>query len=187
MPRIIAGVAGGRRIDAPPGRGTRPTADRTREALFATVLTLLDLQGAHVLDLFAGSGALGLEACSRGAASAVLIESDRRAAATIRANIAALGLDGVAVRVDSVARALGRGRGPADAPADLVLADPPYATEETEIESVLSTLRTGWLADGALIVLERPSRGPGPRWPLGLDPVKSRRYGEATLWYGRAS
>lgn len=182
--RIVAGSAGGRRLAVPPGEKTRPTSDRAREALFATLGTLLDLDGARVLDLYAGSGALGLEAVSRGAAHALLVDADARAAATARDNARTLGLaDRVTVRRDKVERAL------ADAPTghDLVFADPPYALADDAVAQVLALLAAGWLAPGAVLAVERPSRGPGPRWPGGVEALKERRYGEGTLWYGRLS
>jgi 16S rRNA (guanine966-N2)-methyltransferase len=186
MPRIVAGEAGGRRLAVPPGERTRPTSDRTREALFAALGSLVDLDGASVLDLYAGSGAAGLEAVSRGAASAVLVDADARAAATASANAAALGLaDRVTVRRDRVERALAAG--PAGGPVDVVFADPPYALADADLDAVLALLsRHGWLAPGAVLVVERASRGRGPTWPDGVRPLRSRRYGEGTLWYGRA-
>jgi 16S rRNA (guanine966-N2)-methyltransferase len=184
MTRIVAGKAGGRRLAVPPGDRTRPTSDRTREALFATLDTLVELAGARVLDLYAGSGALGLEAVSRGAAAAVLVDADARAVATARGNAAALGLaDRVTVRRDRVERFLDGAPGP----VDLVLADPPYALADDELDAMLARLAGGgWLAPGAVVVVERSSRGRGPRWPGVMQPVKQRRYGEGTLWYGRS-
>jgi 16S rRNA (guanine966-N2)-methyltransferase len=184
--RIVAGEAGGRRLAVPPGDRTRPTSDRTREALFGTLAALLDLDGARVLDLYAGSGAVGLEAVSRGAAAALLVDADARAAATATGNAAALGLaDRVTVRRDRVERVLAA---PPDGPYDLLFADPPYALAEAELDVILATsAANGWLAADAVLVVERPSRGAGPAWPAGVRPVKSRRYGEGTLWYGRLS
>ena len=185
--RIVAGEAGGRRLAVPPGDRTRPTSDRTREALFGTLVALLDLDGARVLDLYAGSGAVGLEAVSRGAAAALLVDADARAAATARANAAALGLaDRVTVRRDRVDRVLTVA--PESGPYDVVFADPPYALADAEIAATLAALAaTGWLARGAVLIVERSSRGAGPSWPDGVRPVKARRYGEGTLWYGRSS
>jgi 16S rRNA (guanine966-N2)-methyltransferase len=182
--RIVAGEVGGRRLAVPPGDRTRPTSDRAREALFGSLAALLELTGARVLDLFAGSGAVGLEAVSRGAAAALLIDSDARAAATAKENAAALGLtDRVTVRRDRVERALA---GP-PAPHDLVFADPPYALADDELARILARLAEGWLAPDAVLVVERSSRGAGPRWPRGVEALKQRRYGEGTLWYGRFS
>lgn len=188
MTRIIAGVAGGRRLVTAGGRGTRPTSDRTREGLFSTVLAIRGgLAGAAVADLYAGSGAVGLEALSRGAAEALLVESDPRAAAVIRANIASLGLPGARLVTGAVERVLAQG--PAEArPRDFVFADPPYALSDGELSLVLRLLREhGWLAPGALVVVERATRSGPPAWPGGYEPDRSRKYGEATLWYGLAA
>ena len=189
MPRIIAGVAGGRRLAVPPGSRTRPTADRTREALFSALHSLRGpLQDARVLDLYAGSGALGLDALSRGAAHALLVENDARALRTLRANVRDLGLGGQ-VAAETVERVVGAPpRPPYEGAAyDVVLADPPYSTEPERVERVLlDLLRHGWLADDAVLVVERPARGAALTWPAGLQAERERRYGEATLWYGRA-
>jgi 16S rRNA (guanine966-N2)-methyltransferase len=184
--RIIAGLAGGRRLAVPPGRSTRPTSDRTREGLFSAVLAMLgSLDGAAVLDLYAGSGAVGLEALSRGAADVLLVESDP--ARVIRRNIETVGLPGVRLVQDRVDRALGRGPGAA-APRDVVFADPPYSAADDELGKVLAALTgPGWLARDALVVLERDARSAEPPWPAGYTKDRSRRYGETMLWYGRAS
>jgi RNA methyltransferase, RsmD family len=182
--RIVGGSVGGRQIAVPPGRATRPTTDRTREALFATLATLLDLTGARVLDLFAGSGAVGLEALSRGAEHALLVESDPRAARTVADNARALGLAGA--RVTQVAAGRVLAEGPSGAGYDLVFADPPYSLADADLDALLASLVAhGWLAPGAVVVVERSSRGAGPNWPDSIEPVKNRRYGEGTLWYGR--
>src|SRR5580698_9071593 len=141
MTRVIGGVAGGRRIAVPP-RGTRPTTDRVRESLFNIVSARRDLSGLAVLDLYAGSGALGLEALSRGAASALFVESDQRTGAVITRNIETLGLAGATLRRGPVTAVLAAG---ASAPVDLVLADPPYDVASAEVDSVLMALTThGW-------------------------------------------
>ena len=186
MPRIVAGEAGGRRLAVPPGERTRPTSERAREALFGTLAALTDLSGARVLDLYAGSGAVGLEAVSRGAAAALLVDADARAATTARANAAALGLaDRAEVRRDRVERVLAT---PPPEPYGIVFADPPYALPAEEVDSALAALVAGdWLAPGAVVAVERSSRTVGPGWPDGLVPVRWRRYGEGTLWYGRRS
>ncbi len=187
MTRIIAGAVGGRRIAVPPGQTTRPTTDRTREALFASAMSELgSLSGQRVLDLYAGSGALGLEALSRGAAHALLVESDRRAVGVLRRNVATLGLSDAQVVADRALRVVERG--PQQDPYDLVVADPPYATADSEVTAILVALRgNGWLAADALVVVERVSRGPDLRWPAGYVETRARHYGEATLWYGRAA
>ncbi len=188
MTRIIAGAARGRRLAVPGGTRTRPTSDRAREGLFATVTAVHGpLTGAGVLDLYAGSGAIGLEALSRGAARVVLVESDPAAARVIRANMAVVGLPGAQLVTGRVATVLGRG--PLGTPAfDVVLADPPYAAGEQEITQMLTALQVGgWLAGGALVAVERASRSGPVAWPAGYAPDRSRRYGEATFWYGLAA
>jgi 16S rRNA (guanine966-N2)-methyltransferase len=168
----------------PPGNGTRPTSDRAREGLFASVMSEFgDLAGVDVIDLYAGSGALGLEALSRGAASVLLVESDARAAAVIKANVKTVGLPGATVATDRVERLLARPQGERR-PAGLVFADPPYAVTGEAVAKVLIQLGDGWLADGALVVVERATRSGPFDWPPGYDEGKSRRYGEATFWYG---
>jgi len=186
--RIIAGAARGRRLAVPPGTRTRPTSDRAREGLFATITALHGpLIGAGVLDLYAGSGAVGLEGLSRGAARAVLVESDPAAARVIQANITAVGLPGARLVTGRVAAVLARG--PGDGPAfGVVVADPPYAAGEQEITAMLTALRAGgWLADGALVAVERATRSGPVAWPAGYAPDRSRRYGEGTFWYGLAA
>jgi 16S rRNA (guanine966-N2)-methyltransferase len=184
MTRVIAGEAGGRRLAVPPGTTTRPTSDRAREGLFASLLSELGtFDGRRVLDLYAGSGAIGLEALSRGAERVLLVESDPRAAGVIKANIAVVGRPGATVTVDRVERLLSRPPAAA-AGYDLVLADPPYALAETAVTRVLTLLEGGWLTDGALVVIERATRSGPLDWPPGYLPSKSRRYGEATFWYG---
>jgi 16S rRNA (guanine966-N2)-methyltransferase len=188
MTRIIAGSARGRRLAVPPGSSTRPTSDRAREGLFATTLAIRGtLAGAAVLDLYAGSGAVGLEALSRGAADALLVESDVRAAAVIRDNIAAVGLAGARLVTDRVDRALSRGPG-YQRRRDFVFADPPYAASDAELERMLhALLGGGWLAPSALVCMERATRSGPPPWPPGYAADRCRRYGEASLWYGLAA
>ncbi|MGO4612481.1 16S rRNA (guanine(966)-N(2))-methyltransferase RsmD [Nocardia sp. 2YAB30] len=178
MTRIVAGSAGGRRLRVP-ASGTRPTSDRVREALFSALDARLDFAGARVLDLYAGSGALGLEALSRGAEHALLVESDRKAAAVVRGNIADLGLPGAQLRVAAVASTLELGGAGA---FDLVFSDPPYAVENAAVLADLQALvERGWLRPGALVVLERSARSPEIDWPAGFIPAKSRRYGETRI------
>ncbi len=189
MTRVVAGEHGGRRLRTPSGDTTRPTSDRVREALFSRVEALIGgLDGAVVLDLYAGSGAVGLEALSRGAAHAVLVEADRRAVAVVRANVEALAV-GERARVvhDRVERVLARPPfAEVAAGADLVFADAPYPLEADQLREVLgSGLTHGWLAADALLVVERPTRGAGWEFPTGVRPVGERGYGETTLWYGR--
>jgi 16S rRNA (guanine966-N2)-methyltransferase len=175
--RIVGGTAGGRRLVTPAGRATRPTSDRVREGLFSSLGG--DLSGRSFLDLYAGSGAVGLEAASRGAASVVLVERDAKALHAIRENVAALGFDGVAVRAEDVSRFL---REPAT-PYDAIFLDPPYADS---IDGVLALLVDGgWVAAGGVVVVERDTRGAAVTWPHGIEEDRSRRYGDSTLWYGR--
>lgn len=184
MTRIVGGAAGGRRLAVPRGRTTRPTSDRTREALFSTLEAAHGgtLAGLRVLDLYAGSGAIGLEAASRGASAVVLVEREPAALAALRANVTALGLPGVEVRPEPVERFLAAA--PAE-PFDVCFLDPPYADP---VDGVLAQLcADGWLRPEAIVVVERATRAGDLAWPLGLEPVRSRRYGDTTLWYGRRS
>lgn len=186
MARVIAGEAGGRRLAVPDGRDTRPTSDRAREGLFATITSITGpLDGARVLDLYAGSGAVGLEALSRGAEHVLLVEQGARAVRVIRENIEAIGLPGAVLVADRVERVLGRG--PDGDRYDLVFADPPYALADAAVERVLSLLAEGgWLAPGALVIVERATRSGPVSWPDGFTPDRDRRYGEATFWYALA-
>ncbi|MER7456194.1 16S rRNA (guanine(966)-N(2))-methyltransferase RsmD [Micromonospora sp. NPDC126480] len=187
MTRIVAGTLGGRRIAAPAGAGTRPTSDRVREALFSAVQAEVDLDGARFADLYAGSGAVGLEALSRGAAHVLLVESDPRAARVIRENIAALRA-GPAVRLVTGKVATVLAAGPDAEPYDVVFADPPYGVPDEEVSAMLGALAAkGWLAPDALVVVERSSRTGPVAWVQGVTGERSRRYGETTLWYGRRS
>ena len=194
MARVIAGEAGGRRLAVPDGRDTRPTSDRAREGLFATISSIVgSLAGARVLDLYAGSGAVGLEALSRGAEHVLMVEHGARAAHVIRQNIEAIGLPGAAVVAGRVERVLARGPGrdgpgqdgPGEHRYDVVFADPPYAMPEAEVTRMLRALaEQGWLAPGALVIVERATRSGSLNWPDGFVPDRVRRYGEATFWYG---
>lgn len=184
--RIIAGQAGGRRLAAPPD-GTRPTTDRVREALFSSL-------DGHVrehhggwgtvrfLDVFAGSGAVGLEAMSRGAASATLVERDRRCLDVLRRNVAAVDPRARVVAADASTWP------PDGGPYDLVYIDPPYALEDDDVRAVLDAMRQrGALAEDALVVVERSTRSPEP-WPdSGWEHLRKRDYGDTALWYGRPS
>jgi 16S rRNA (guanine966-N2)-methyltransferase len=185
--RVIAGEAGGRRLAVPGGRNTRPTSDRAREGLFATIASMLgSLDGARVLDLYAGSGAVGLEALSRGAEHVLLVEHGARAARVIRENIEAIGLPGAVLAADRVERVLARG--PGGGRYDVVFADPPYAMPGEDVAAMLGALAgQGWLAPGALVIVERATRSGPVSWPDGFVPDRARRYGEATFWYGLAS
>jgi 16S rRNA (guanine966-N2)-methyltransferase len=176
--RIVGGVAGGRRIAVPP-RGTRPTTDRVRESLFNIVTARRDLAGLSVLDLYAGSGALGLEALSRGAESVLFVESDRRAATVLERNIATVGLPGATLRRGQVAAVLAAGT---RAPVDLVLADPPYEVESSEVQAVITALAVNdWVRDGSVVVVERAAHGRALTWPDGWDSWQPRIYGDTRL------
>lgn len=192
MTRIVAGQAGGRRLRVP-ARGTRPATELVREAVFNALEAAGELDDARVLDLYAGSGALGLEALSRGAREAVFIESDRRAAEVVRGNIAAVGLGGTVClgKVHTVlaegTRGAGGTRGTEDgegaaAAFDIVLADPPFALENTELTLVLETLAArGWVAEGALVIIERHRSDPAPTFPESFTLLPHKRYGDAAL------
>ena len=186
MTRIIGGSAGGRRITAPSGQHTRPTTDRVREALFSSIEAWCgSLQGLRFLDLYAGSGAVGLEAWSRGAGVVTLVEQDRRTAHLISGNAKTLGFGKADVVAGSVSGALQRT--PA-APYDVAFLDPPYPVEDQAVAGALHGLvEHDWLVPGALVVVERSSRSPEPAWPAGFTRVRHKRYGETTLWYGHAA
>lgn len=139
----------------------------------------LDLTGMAVLDLYAGSGALGLEALSRGAASALFVESNQRAVAVITDNLAALDLPGATLRRGPVAAVLAAGT---ETPVDLVLADPPYDVDATEIDAVIAALTAGgWAGPGTVVMIERPASGPAVSWPDGWQVWPARRYGDTRL------
>lgn len=187
MTRIVAGSVGGRVLQVPRS-GTRPTSERVREALFSRLEHLGVVEDARVLDLFAGSGALGLEAVSRGARGATLVEAARAAADVCRRNAAALGLgDRVVVVADRAERFVG----PADRPGadaarpgswDLVLVDPPYDLADAALATVLDSLVPA-LAPDAVVVVERSTRAPEPTWPRGLVRFDERSYGETAVWF----
>lgn len=178
MTRIIGGAARGRRIAVPP-RGTRPTTDRVRESLFNILAARLDLTGVAVLDLYAGSGALGLEALSRGAGAVLFVESDPRSASVIARNIDTVALPGATLRRGAVATVLAAGT---DAAFDLVLADPPYDVDATEVEAVLAALSArGWVRQGSVAVVERAAGGAPLKWPAGWAVWPQRVYGDTRL------
>jgi 16S rRNA (guanine966-N2)-methyltransferase len=175
--RVVAGRLGGRRLRSVPGGATRPTSDRVREALFAVLGERV--AGARVLDLFAGTGALAIEALSRGARSAVLVEQAAPAVAVIRANLDTLGLGGVATVRRTRAETFLRGQ--RDGPFDLVFLDPPYAVPVGLLAGLLARLARGALAPGAVVVVEAAARAEPPPWPPGLLPERPRRYGDTAL------
>jgi len=178
MTRIIAGDWRGRRLATPRGSDTRPTADRVREALFSSLESELGgFDGLRVLDLYAGSGALGLEALSRGAERADFVEKNRAAAAVIDENIADLGVtrERARVHVGPVARFLGH---QSDG-FDLIFLDPPYGMATEDLTEVVAAI-----PPGGLVVVERATRDPFV-WPPHRTGLRERKYGETTLWYGR--
>lgn len=179
--RIVAGAARGRRLVAPTGSAVRPTADRVKEALFSSLAPLIP--GASVLDVFAGSGALGLEALSRGASHVTFVEQDRRALAALATNIATVDLPGTAVVAGEARRVLAGGSALSGRPFDLVLLDPPYALDETTLALLLADL-AGHLAPGASVVVERSAEAPVPGWPATLVAGEPRRYGATALHRG---
>jgi 16S rRNA (guanine966-N2)-methyltransferase len=182
--RIIAGAAGGRPIKAP-GGGTRPTTDRVREALFSLLEARLGPQGwggLKVADLYAGSGALALEALSRGAGSALAVESARAAARTIQANARTLGFEGrLRVECRRVEDSLARGALTRMGPFDLVFLDPPYSLASDDLDAVL-----GRLPAAGLVVVERSARARAPAWPASWEAADHRVYGETGLHLARA-
>lgn len=182
MTRIVAGTVGGRTLRVP-SKGTRPTSDRVREALFSRLEHLRVVDGARVLDLFAGSGALGIEAASRGAAAVTLVDSARNAVEVCRRNVAGLGLAGISVVPERAERFVER---PVVAPWDLVFVDPPYELAEADLADVLAALVAA-LAAGAVVVVERSSRGPEPRWPEGLGRTDRRAYGDTVVWFAETA
>ena len=186
MTRIIGGTAGGRRLATPRGVRTRPTSDRVREAFFSAVESWCgSLHGLRFLDLYAGSGAIGLEAWSRGAGVVTLIEHDRRTASLISDNARTLGFPRANVISGTVAGAL---RTSPSAPYDVVFLDPPYVLDDTALGEDLDALVTrDWLVPGALVVVERSGRSAQPRWPAGINGARDKRYGETVLWYGHAA
>jgi 16S rRNA (guanine966-N2)-methyltransferase len=178
--RIVAGDAGGRRLVVPKGDLTRPTSDRVREGLFNALDARGLIPGAMVLDLYCGSGALGLEAASRGAASVVMVDASRQAVDAARVNVGALGFPRVAVVLSTVARYLARRPSMA---ASLVFADPPYVTGQDELTEMLNALTSqGWLQPSAVLLIERSSRSLEPQWPEGMVRQAIRRYGETSIW-----
>jgi len=181
--RIVAGALRGRTLKAPAGSETRPTTDRVREAVFSAVASIAgaDLGGGTALDAFAGSGALGFEALSRGCDRVVFAEQHRTALATLKANVAALG---VAAQTDIVAGDVillaSRGTLPRS-PFSLLLLDPPYRLEPAQVALFVEALaRNEQLVDGALVVYEHGA-GAGMAWPDGFSAIRSKRYGSTEV------
>lgn len=188
MSRIIAGVAGGIPLLSVPGTATRPTTDRVKEALFSRLDAYEVIADARVLDLFAGSGSLGVESASRGAKLVDLIESGDKAAEVSRSNADLVNktLKHQTVRVHHLKVETYLGRAGAEDQWDLVLMDPPYPVENEALTTILETL-VPHLAEGAVVVLERSSRSQEPDWPEGLERFAEKKYGETRLWFAEPS
>jgi 16S rRNA (guanine966-N2)-methyltransferase len=182
-PRVIAGEAGGRRLVSPPGDRVRPTTDRVKESVFSA-LGPDRLAGARVLDLYAGTGALALEALSRGAARAVLVERDAEAGRAIVANLERTGMaDRGRLRRGDVRAVLA---GPASEGFDLVFLDPPYDLADDELEAVIRRLVDGgWAAATATLVVERSGGGSPPSWPPGWRSTWERCYGDTLVLFAQ--
>lgn len=182
MTRIVAGKYGGRSLRVP-GSGTRPTSERVREALFSRLGHLGVVDGARVLDGYAGSGALGLEAASRGARHVTLVEKNPRAAAVCRANVAALRAGAeVSVLVADIGGVLtGQPHLPIG-PVDLLLLDPPYEVANTQLATVLAGTAQ-WLTDTGVLVVERATRSGEPPLPPDLQALKPKKYGDTVLYF----
>ena len=182
--RIISGAAGGTPLAAVPGSLTRPTTDRVKEALFSRLDAFDVIAGARVLDLYAGSGALGVESGSRGARAVDLVESDAKASAVCQRNAdlinGVLGQKTVTVHRSKVEPFLDRAA--ATAAWDLVFLDPPYPLEDGTLSAVLQKL-AAHLGPGAVVVVERSSRSPEPGWPEGMTRFAEKKYGETRLWF----
>ena len=191
MSRIISGAAGGVRLASVPGDNTRPTTDRVKESLFSKLESYDIIRGARVLDAFGGSGALGCEALSRGAASVTLLDTYPKAVAVIRKNVAAVekamgrtgssGATGSSSTRVQQAQALTYVKS-ASGPWDLVFVDPPYAMPNEQVSELLEAL-TPKLAEGAVVVVERSSRDAEPVWGEGLYCFSTRQHGETVLYY----
>ncbi|WP_313814400.1 16S rRNA (guanine(966)-N(2))-methyltransferase RsmD [Glutamicibacter sp.] len=190
MSRIIAGAAGGNPLKSVPGDATRPTTDRVKEALFSRLESWNIIAGARVLDLFAGSGALGIEMASRGARQVTLVEKAPKAVAVCQQNAAlinkVLKSDAVSVHRGSVDSVLDLYFDEAtDTPRktfDVILMDPPYPLTDAELETTLGKAAR-ILAEDATLIVERSSRSPQPNWPASVELIASKKYGETQLWF----
>lgn len=190
MSRIIAGAAGGTNLKSVPGDATRPTTDRVKEALFSRLESWDVLHSARVLDLFAGSGALGLEAASRGARQVTLVEKAAKAVAVCQHNAGtvnrALKAEAVQVQRGSVDTVLDgyfdAEKGHPLKTFDVVFLDPPYPLTESDLGRALEKV-THVLTENATVIVERSSRSPEPAWPTGLEPIADKKYGETRLWF----
>ncbi len=190
MSRIVAGAAGGSPLVSVPGDGTRPTTDRVKEALFSRLESMNMLAGTRVLDLYAGSGSLGVESASRGATSVELVEFNDKAAAVCQRNAElvnkVVGSKVVRVQRSKVESFLDRAAEAGVDQWDLVFMDPPYPLTEDELTLVLELLGPR-LSSFAVVVVERSARSPEPSWPDSLDLLAEKKYGETRLWFAEPS
>jgi 16S rRNA (guanine966-N2)-methyltransferase len=181
--RVVAGSAGGRRLSAPRGDGIRPTTGRVKEAMFSALESRDRILGAKVLDLYAGTGALAIEALSRSAAHAVLVENDRDALESLRRNLSVTATASAASVENVDAGSFLAGSPPSDAPFDLVLCDPPYDVASPALDEVLAPLgRREWTAEDALVVVERPAGVAAPRVE-GMRVAWERTFGDTLVFF----
>ena len=185
MTRIIAGEHRGRNLKVP-DEGTRPTAERVREAIFSTLTSLDAIAEVFVLDLFAGSGALGLEALSRGASNCVFVETNKNAVSVINKNIEDLKVNAQVIDAKVETLLATNPGGTSNVPAQLVFLDPPY---EIEIEKIVKILTKGlahsWFSDDAIVVVETSKRNGDFVWPEGFESIREKSYGDTGVWYGQ--
>lgn len=183
MTRIVAGRAGGRPLKVP-AKGTRPTSERVREALFSRLDHMGILAGAAVLDLYAGSGALGLEALSRGARRATFVEKSRPAATVVKQNLAAtdLAAHGSVICADVSSYTAQREGASLSGEYDVIFIDPPYDMPAADLNTVLARLGP-WMHPDTLVIVEASSRAPEPEWPADLVREERRAYGETIMWF----
>ncbi|NLN45302.1 MAG: 16S rRNA (guanine(966)-N(2))-methyltransferase RsmD [Clostridiaceae bacterium] len=179
MPRVIAGTARGTRLEAPEGQLTRPTSDRVKEALFS--ILSLQIPGARFLDLFAGSGQIGIEAASRGAQTVILAEENRASLGCLRKNIEKTRLEGLRVMAGDVYASLSALDRNGEAPFNLVYLDPPYRMAGQAIEKVARLVTPRLLAPGAFVVLEHAAAEPAPAFVTDMQLVRNCKYGIAML------
>ncbi|MDN5726032.1 MAG: 16S rRNA (guanine(966)-N(2))-methyltransferase RsmD [Propionibacteriales bacterium] len=190
MTRIIAGSHGGRRLTMPAGQGTRPTSDRVKEAVFTALTSWLGTVSADpaesmaaqsFCDLYAGSGAMGLEAASRGATPVLLVERERKATSVIRRNAGDLGLE-VEITSGRVETLVAQ---PSPTAYDMVWLDPPYEISSDALDRVVADLvANGWVAPNGIIMVERSGRSAAPGWPDGYTDGWSKNYGDTVVHYG---
>ena len=179
--RIVGGTLGGRRLRAPPGQATRPTSERAREGIASALASRGAVEGARVVDLYAGSGALGFEMLSRGAAHAVFVERDPRVVRLLRESAEELGVrDRVEVLGEDVTRERGRAAILQRGPFSLVLADPPYADVQAAVDAITALTAHGMLASDACLLLEHGAKG-APVLPSTFEVLSRYRYGDTAV------